>query len=88
MNHFLPTLLPLQIGVGVLIVTLILVFLQIRRTIERLDLIFIAGLTVAVVYWSKPTLPYWWLLAILSALVAVAITAFFSLIYRLLTRIF
>ena len=75
-----------------------LVFLQIKRVIERWDLFIIAGVTVAVVVVFPPlrsvlltltTAPLQTaiVLAILSGLMAVAIATLFRLIYRLLASI-
>jgi len=67
-----------------------LVFLQSRRTIERFDLLIIAGITVLIMF--VPALQFggsWittMLLAGLSGLVGVAMTTLFRLIYNLLSR--
>jgi serine/threonine protein kinase len=74
-----------------------LVFLQARRIIERLDLIIIAGVTLAVVALFPPLrmvlaatgspLQTTLVLAILAGLMAVIIATLFRLIYRLLSSI-
>ena len=75
-----------------------LVFLQIKRVIERLDLVIIAGVTLGVVVLFPPlrsvlvsltTAPLQTaiVLAILGGLMAVAIATLFRLIYRLLSTI-
>lgn len=77
----------------------LLVFLQYRRTIERIDLLIIAAVTVAVVWFLiKPeALPLLQLgenprllmlfLAGLASLLAVAIAALFRLIYKVLSGV-
>jgi hypothetical protein len=75
-----------------------LVFLQIKRVIERLDLVIIAGVTLGVVLLFPPLrsvlltltaapLQTAIVLAILGGLMAVAIATLFRLIYRLLSSI-
>ncbi|NJN21495.1 MAG: serine/threonine protein kinase, partial [Leptolyngbya sp. RL_3_1] len=74
-----------------------LVFLQARRIIERLDLVIIAGVTLAVVVLFPPLrmvlattgspLQTALVLAILAGLMAVVIATLFRLIYRLLSSI-
>jgi serine/threonine-protein kinase len=74
-----------------------LVFLQARRIIERLDLVIIAGVTLAVVVLFPPLrmalaatgspLQAALMLAILAGLMAVVIATLFRLIYRLLSSI-
>jgi len=74
-----------------------LVFFQSRRTIERMDLLIIAGITLAVVL-VFPTLRRILtvpgagnglvnvlFIAVLAGLLAIAITALFRLIYKLLS---
>jgi hypothetical protein len=74
------------------------VFLQIKRVIERLDLVIIAGVTLGVVLLFPPLrsvlltltaapLQTAIVLAILGGLMAVAIATLFRLIYRLLSSI-
>ncbi|MBD0337182.1 MAG: serine/threonine protein kinase, partial [Cyanobacteria bacterium Co-bin13] len=71
----------------------VLVLLQLRRTIERLDLVIIAGVTLAVVLLFPPlrsvlegfTTPLQWVLAvaIMAGLMAAAIATLFRLLFRL-----
>ncbi|HEY9620954.1 MAG TPA: protein kinase [Crinalium sp.] len=80
--------------VGILVVT------QARRIIEKVDLLIIAGVTVAIIL-LVPGLRDFWLLqklgspieallmvAILAALVAVVVMLFFRLVYKLLSSLF
>lgn len=74
-----------------------LVFLQARRVIERLDLVIIAGVTLAVITLFPPLrlvlaatgspLQTAVVLAVLAGLMAVVIATLFRLIYRLLSSI-
>lgn len=85
------------LGTGFWILLLgVLVFVQSRRIIERVDLLIIAAITLAVILFFPPLRAVPFLrgenpmqtvlfVAILSALVSVAVTALFRLIYKLLS---
>jgi len=76
-----------------------LVLFQARRIIERVDLLIIAGITLAVVLifpifhqivvsWAAGNLiPTVVLISVMGGLLAIAITALFRLIYTLLSRV-
>ena len=76
-----------------------LIFLQLRRIIERLDLVIIAGVTLAAVLIFPPLralpilqsgaspIPTVLFLTIMASLMAVAITTLFRLIYRILSNL-
>lgn len=76
----------------------VLIFAQLRRIIEKVDLIIIAGISLGLV-WFIPALHkilltynlelvFVVVLAALAVVVAIAITSLFLLIYKLLTRLF
>lgn len=70
-----------------------LVFAQTKRWIEKFDLLIISGITFAIVGftpWFRGNLaiPEIILLAVAAGLVAIAVTAIFRLIYKLLSSIF
>ncbi|MBW4570999.1 MAG: serine/threonine protein kinase [Tolypothrix carrinoi HA7290-LM1] len=71
----------------------ILIFAQTRRWIEKLDLLIIGGITFAIIYFvpsfhaglsSQQVV----ILSVAAGLVAIAVTAIFRLIYKLLSLIF
>ncbi|MDJ0702637.1 MAG: serine/threonine-protein kinase [Leptolyngbyaceae cyanobacterium MO_188.B28] len=74
-----------------------LIFLQLRRIIERLDLVIIAGVTLGAVLLFPPLRDVFsgnpspiqmvLLLTIMASLTAVAITTLFRLIYRILSNL-
>ncbi|MCG6133098.1 MAG: bifunctional serine/threonine protein kinase/MFS transporter [Nostoc sp. LLA-1] len=71
----------------------ILIFAQTRRWIEKFDLLIISGITFAIIVftpWFQGNLgvPEIALFAVASALVTIAVTAIFRLIYKLLSLIF
>jgi serine/threonine-protein kinase len=82
----------ITLGVSALILTLV-IFAQFRRWIEKWDLLIIAGVTLAIVLFvlildnsiNKQAVI---LLAVAAGLIAIAITAMFRLIYKLLSLIF
>lgn len=82
----------ITLGVSALILTLV-IFAQFRRWIEKWDLLIIAGVTLAIV-WFVPILDNSinkqaaLLLAVAAGLIAIALTAIFRLIYKLLSVIF
>lgn len=88
----------LLLGSGAWLLLLgLLVVLQLRRVIERLDLVIIAGLTLAVVLWfpslrsilqttGAAPVQTVLVLAVMAGLVAVAIATLFQLLYRLFSR--
>jgi serine/threonine-protein kinase len=70
----------------------ILIFAQTRRWIERFDLLIISGLTFAIIFFMKFLqaglgIEQVVFLAIAAALVTIALTALFRLIYKLLSLI-
>jgi serine/threonine-protein kinase len=69
-----------------------LVFAQYRRLIEGKDLLVIAGITLAIVLFSPLrgglTIGAAFLTAVLAGLSAIAVTALFRLVYKLLSNIF
>lgn len=82
------------ISLGILGMTLGgLIFAQSRRVIEKIDLVIIAAISAGVIYFV-PVLQGGMLvstvfaIAVMSAAGAVAVTAFFRLVYQLLTRLF
>ncbi len=86
---------PVTMGLSALILG-VLIFAQYRRWIEKFDLVIIAGITLAifflpvvsvVVRGSYP-IQYVALFAVAAGLVAIALTALFRLIYKLLSLIF
>ena len=69
-----------------------LIFAQSRRWIEKWDLLIIAGITLAVMLFVpvlRGALPIQQVgfLAVFAGLFAIALTALFQLIYRLLSRL-
>lgn len=82
----------ITLGVSALILTLV-IFAQFCRWIEKWDLFIIAGVTLAIV-WFVPILDNSInrqavvLLAVAAGLIAIALTAIFRLIYKLLSVIF
>lgn len=80
------------LAVSSLILTLV-IFAQFRRWIEKWDLLIITGVTLAIVLFvpvldnsiDKQAVV---LLAIAAGLIAIALTAIFRLIYKLLSIIF
>lgn len=82
---------PLGAGVSLLVLAG-LVFAQFYRVIEGIDLVLIAAATIAILYFFAPLraghpIGDILVLAGLAALVAIAATAFFRLIYNLLSRL-
>ncbi len=83
---------PIGMGLGILILGC-LIFAQSRRIIEKIDLLIIAGISLAV-FWFLPFLrsgiafPDLVILAVGAGLLAIACTALFRLIYKLLSLIF
>lgn len=81
------------ISIGILGMTMGgLIFAQSRRIIEKIDLIIIAGLSTALIFFlpilqGGLMMQVILVIASMSAAGAIAITAFFRLIYRLLTRL-
>lgn len=70
----------------------ILIFAQTRRWIEKLDLLIIPGITFAIIFFlpllrSELGIQQVVVLAIAAALVSIALTALFRLIYKLLSLI-
>jgi serine/threonine protein kinase len=70
----------------------ILIFAQARRWIEKLDLIIISAITFAIIYFiplfrAELGIQQILILAVASALVSIALTALFRLIYKLLSLI-
>ena len=70
-----------------------LIFAQSRRWIEKFDLLIIAGITLAIIFFlpvlqNGLTIQVVAFLAIAAGLVAIALTALFRLIYKLLSLIF
>ncbi|MCL1464378.1 protein kinase domain-containing protein [Argonema galeatum] len=90
--HSLLGLSPISIGLGMLILGG-LIFAQYRRTIEKVDLLIIGGIGFAIV-WFLPFLraglafPDFVILVIGAGLLAIAVTALFRLIYKLLSIMF
>ena len=90
--HSVLGLSPISIGLGMLILGG-LIFAQYCRTIEKVDLLIIAGIGLAIV-WIFPvlraglTFPDFAVLVVGAGLLAIAITALFRLIYKLLDIIF
>ena len=83
--------LPITLGASFLILG-VLIFAQSRRWIEKADLLIIAGITFAVIFFvpllhNELTIGLVAFLAIAAGLVAIAITALFRLIYKLLSSI-
>jgi serine/threonine-protein kinase len=89
------------VGTGFwLLLMAVLIFAQSQRWIERVDLIIIAVITLAIVLFFSPLRDFALiqaisnpiqavlLLAALAALVAVAVTIVFQLIYRILSNLF
>ncbi|OUC13575.1 MAG: hypothetical protein B0A82_16595 [Alkalinema sp. CACIAM 70d] len=85
----LPLPIPLEArAIAWLALALMLVFLQYRRTIEKIDLVIIAALTGGLVWWFlRPVLAYW-MGALLLAGGCLIVTIFFLLIYRLFSAFF
>lgn len=87
--HSLLGLSPISIGLGLLILGG-LIFAQFRRVIEKLDLVIIAGIGFTIV-WFLPilrvglTFPDILILSVGAGLLAIAVTALFRLIYKLLS---
>jgi serine/threonine-protein kinase len=70
-----------------------LVFIQSRRWIEKFDLLIIAGITIAIIFFVPVlrdglTIELVAFLALAAGLVAIALTALFRLIYKLLSMLF
>lgn len=84
--------LQITLGVSALILT-VLIFAQTRRWIEKWDLLIIAGITLAIVLFipalhgsiERQVVAF---LAVAAGLMAIAITALFRLIYKLISLIF
>lgn len=84
--------LQITLGVAVLILTA-LIFAQTRRWIEKWDLLIIAGITLAIVLFipalhgsiERQVIAF---LAVAAGLMAIALTALFRLIYKLISLIF
>lgn len=82
----------ISLGASALILG-ILIFAQSRRWIEKVDLLIIAGITFAIIFFVPVlrdglTIEVVAFLALAAGLVAIALTALFRLIYRLLSLIF
>lgn len=78
-------------AIAVLILA-ILIFAQSRRWIEKLDLLIISGITLVIIFLvpvlhSGFTISVVGLLAVATALIAIALTALFKIIYKLLSQI-
>lgn len=83
--------LPITLGASFLILG-VLIFAQSRRWIEKTDLLIIAGITFAVIFFvpvlhNELRIGLVAFLALAAGLVAIAITALFRLIYKLLALI-
>ncbi|OUL29394.1 serine/threonine protein kinase [Nostoc sp. T09] len=70
----------------------ILIFAQARRWIEKLDLLIIPGITLAIIFFvpllrGELSIQQVLVLAVAAALVTIALTALFRLIYKLLSLI-
>ncbi len=82
----------ITLGVSALILG-VLIFAQFRRWIEKLEMLIIAGFTLAIVLFipalhKGSNIQAIALQAVAAGLIAIALTALFRLIYNLLTRIF
>ncbi len=81
------------VSLGILGMTLGgLIFAQSRRIIEKIDLVIIAAISAGVIYFlpvlqGGMMVPTIFAIAIMSGAGAVAVTAFFRLVYQLLTRL-
>ncbi|HEY9781506.1 MAG TPA: serine/threonine-protein kinase [Leptolyngbyaceae cyanobacterium] len=78
-------------GIAVLILAL-LIFAQSRRWIEKVDLLIISSITLVIIFLvpvlhSGFTISVVGLLAVATALIAIALTALFKIIYKLLSQI-
>ncbi|MDZ7956321.1 MAG: protein kinase [Aulosira sp. DedQUE10] len=81
----------ITIGISAVILG-ILIFAQTRRWIEKLDLLMIPGITFAIIFFlpllrSELGIQQVVILAVAAALVSIALTALFRLIYKLLSLI-
>jgi serine/threonine-protein kinase len=70
-----------------------LIFAQIRRLIEKVDLLIIAAISIALIFFlpilqGKLGIELILIFASMSAAAAIAITAIFKLIYQILSRLF
>ncbi len=82
---------PVTIGVSALILG-ILIFTQTRRWIEKIDLLIIAAITFAIIYFVRflqagLAIQQILFLSVAAAVVAIALTSLFRLIYKLLSMI-
>jgi len=83
----------ITLGVSALLLA-VLIFAQTQRWIEKWDLLIIAGITLAIVLFPPAALhkgidmPVVAFLAITAGLIAIALTALFRLIYKLLSLVF
>jgi serine/threonine-protein kinase len=82
----------ISLGLSALILG-ILIFAQSRRWIEKVDLLIIAGITFAIIFLlpilrDGLTIQVVAFLALVAGLVAIALTALFRLIYKLLSLMF
>lgn len=83
---------PISLAASALILGF-LVFIQSRRWIEKFDLLIIAGITIAIIFFVPVlrdglTIELVAFLALAAGLVAIALTALFRLIYKLLSLLF
>jgi serine/threonine protein kinase len=74
------------------LITVVLVILQTRRIVDGLDLLIVPGITLGIVFFipllhGSIAIPTVILIAVATALVAIAITSLFRLIYNLLSQI-
>lgn len=82
----------ISLGLSALILGIV-VFAQSRRWIEKVDLLIIAGITLAIIFFLPVlrdglTIQVVAFLAMAAGLVAIALTALFQLIYKLLSLMF